>query len=154
MRRPLAIMLRPVNTEISAPIVNRPRPHTPALRKNAEAPLSKKNGMTGSAAPTAKAANELSAAAHGDPRDVGSSPSSSRASVSIAVSGLEMSQNSQRLYWTKDEVEGKLRMIMQKIHEQCLRYGKLENGNMDYVKGANIAGFVRVADAMLAEGHV
>ena len=72
----------------------------------------------------------------------------------VAVSGLEMSQNSQRLYWTKDEVEGKLRMIMQKIHDQCLRYGKLENGNMDYVKGANIAGFVRVADAMLAEGHV
>jgi len=72
----------------------------------------------------------------------------------VAVSGLEMSQNSQRLYWTKDEVESKLKMIMQKIHEQCLRYGKLENGNTDYVKGANIAGFVRVADAMLAEGHV
>jgi len=72
----------------------------------------------------------------------------------VAVSGLEMSQNSMRLSWTKDEVDGKLKMIMQKIHEQCLRYGKLENGNMDYVKGANIAGFVRVADAMLAEGHV
>jgi len=72
----------------------------------------------------------------------------------VAVSGLEMSQNSMRLSWTKDEVDSKLKLIMQKIHEQCLRHGKLENGNVDYVKGANIAGFVRVADAMLAEGHV
>jgi glutamate dehydrogenase (NADP+) len=58
------------------------------------------------------------------------------------------------LYWSKDEVESKLKFIMQRIHEQCLQHGKTETGEIDYVKGANIAGFVRVADAMLAEGHV
>lgn len=72
----------------------------------------------------------------------------------VAVSGLEMSQNSIRMYWTKEEVEGRLRVIMQNIHQQCRQYGKTSNGHVDYVKGANIAGFVRVADAMLAEGHV
>ncbi len=72
----------------------------------------------------------------------------------VATSGLEMSQNSLRLFWTREEVEARLRGIMQQIHEQCIRYGKNEDGSIDYVKGANIAGFVRVADAMLAEGHV
>ncbi len=72
----------------------------------------------------------------------------------VATSGLEMSQNSLRLSWTREEVEARLRVIMQQIHEQCIRYGKQEDGSIDYVKGANVAGFVRVADAMLAEGHV
>ncbi len=72
----------------------------------------------------------------------------------VATSGLEMTQNSIRLYWTRDEVEKRLSMIMHDIHQQCIRYGKTESGLIDYVKGANIAGFVRVADAMLAEGHV
>ncbi len=72
----------------------------------------------------------------------------------VATSGLEMSQNSIRLSWTREEVENKLRTIMKNIHEQCVKYGKKEDGTVDYVKGANIAGFVRVADAMLAEGHV
>jgi glutamate dehydrogenase (NADP+) len=72
----------------------------------------------------------------------------------VAVSGLEMSQNSIRMYWTKEEVEGRLTIIMQNIHQQCRQFGKTSNGFIDYVKGANIAGFVRVADAMLAEGHV
>ncbi len=72
----------------------------------------------------------------------------------VATSGLEMSQNSIRMYWTREEVEGRLRVIMQKIHEQCIKYGKNADGSIDYVKGANIGGFVRVADAMLAEGHV
>ncbi len=72
----------------------------------------------------------------------------------VAVSGLEMSQNSARLYWTREEVENRLKVIMQKIHDQCNQYGKDADGNIDYLKGANIAGFVRVADAMLAEGHV
>ena len=72
----------------------------------------------------------------------------------VATSGLEMSQNSIRLSWTREEVEHKLQMIMQSIHEQCMEHGKREDGTIDYVKGANIAGFVRVADAMLAEGHV
>ena len=65
-----------------------------------------------------------------------------------------MSQNSIRMYWTREEVEDRLRDIMQKIHKQCILYGKASDGNIDYVKGANIGGFVRVADAMLAEGHV
>ena len=72
----------------------------------------------------------------------------------VAVSGLEMTQNSMRTYWTREEVENRLRVIMEKIHEQCIQYGKNDDGSIDYVKGANIAGFVRVADAMLAEGHV
>ncbi len=72
----------------------------------------------------------------------------------VAVSGLEMSQNSARLYWTREEVESRLKVIMKKIHDQCSQFGKDANGNIDYLKGANIAGFIRVADAMLAEGHV
>ncbi|MGQ0740366.1 MAG: NADP-specific glutamate dehydrogenase [Bacteroidota bacterium] len=72
----------------------------------------------------------------------------------VAVSGLEMSQNSARLYWTREEVESRLKVIMQKIHDQCIQFGKNGDGTVDYLKGANIAGFVRVADAMLAEGHV
>jgi glutamate dehydrogenase (NADP+) len=72
----------------------------------------------------------------------------------VAVSGLEMSQNSIRLYWTKEEVESRLRIIMQRIHQQCLDFGKTDTSMIDYVKGANIAGFVRVANAMLEEGHV
>ena len=72
----------------------------------------------------------------------------------VAVSGLEMSQNSIRLYWTKEEVESRLRLIMQGIHQQCVDFGQTDTTMIDYVKGANIAGFVRVANAMLAEGHV
>ena len=72
----------------------------------------------------------------------------------VATSGLEMSQNSIRMQWTRQEVESRLQTIMQNIHEQCMRYGKKEDGSIDYVLGANIGGFVRVADAMLAEGHV
>jgi len=72
----------------------------------------------------------------------------------VATSGLEMSQNSIRLYWTREEVENRLKVIMRDIHEQCVQYGEKADGTIDYLKGANIAGFVRVADAMLAEGHV
>ena len=72
----------------------------------------------------------------------------------VATSGLEMTQNSMRLNWTREEVEKRLQVIMEKIHDQCIQYGKNEDGSIDYVKGANIAGFVRVADAMMAEGHV
>jgi len=72
----------------------------------------------------------------------------------VATSGLEMSQNSIRLYWTREEVENRLKVIMRSIHQQCMQFGKKEDGTIDYLKGANIAGFVRVADAMLAEGHV
>jgi glutamate dehydrogenase (NADP+) len=72
----------------------------------------------------------------------------------VAVSGLEMSQNSLRIAWSREEVEERLQKIMQHIHHECKQYGEEENGNIDYVKGANIGGFVRVADAMLAQGHV
>ncbi|MCK9800019.1 glutamate dehydrogenase [Pseudomonas chlororaphis] len=71
----------------------------------------------------------------------------------VAVSGLEMSQNAMRLLWTAGEVDTKLHAIMQSIHHACVHYGE-ENGRINYVKGANIAGFVKVADAMLAQGVV
>ena len=71
----------------------------------------------------------------------------------VATSGLEMSQNSLRLSWDRDEVDIKLKNIMKNIHDSCLKYGS--NGkSVDYVKGANIAGFVKVADAMLDQGIV
>jgi len=71
----------------------------------------------------------------------------------VATSGLEMSQNSQRLSWTREEVDKKLHGIMMAIHEQCVKYGK-EGKYIDYVKGANIGGFVKVADAMIDQGLV
>jgi glutamate dehydrogenase (NADP+) len=72
----------------------------------------------------------------------------------VAVSGLEMSQNSMRYSWTREEVDKKLHAIMQDIHETCVTYGKEEDGFVNYVNGANIGGFVKVADAMLAQGVV
>ena len=71
----------------------------------------------------------------------------------VATSGLEMSQNSLRINWTREEVDTKLKQIMQDIHSSCIEYGK-EGDYVDYVKGANIAGFVKVADAMLDQGVV
>ncbi|MCY1217201.1 NADP-specific glutamate dehydrogenase [compost metagenome] len=71
----------------------------------------------------------------------------------VATSGLEMSQNAMRLHWTAGEVDQRLHGIMQNIHHACVSYGE-ENGRINYVKGANIAGFVKVADAMLAQGVV
>jgi len=72
----------------------------------------------------------------------------------VATSGLEMSQNSLRILWTRDEVDERLKRIMSNIHKACIEYGKTEDGYVDYVRGANIAGFVKVADAMLAQGVV
>jgi glutamate dehydrogenase (NADP+) len=72
----------------------------------------------------------------------------------VATSGLEMTQNSLRYNWTREEVDKKLMEIMVDIHKSCIAYGKQEDGYVDYVKGANIAGFVKVADAMLAQGVV
>lgn len=69
----------------------------------------------------------------------------------VATSGLEMSQNSLRMSWTRDEVDEKLQRIMRAVHETCVQYGT-ENGSVNYIKGANIGGFVKVADAMLAHG--
>jgi len=72
----------------------------------------------------------------------------------VATSGLEMSQNSLRLSWSRKEVNDKLKVIMEDIHDSCVQYGENEDGSIDYIKGANIAGFVKVADAMLAQGVV
>ena len=71
----------------------------------------------------------------------------------VAVSGLEMAQNSLRYSWSRDEVDQKLKTIMGDIHDSCVSYGSEQN-YINYVKGANIAGFVKVADAMLAQGVV
>lgn len=72
----------------------------------------------------------------------------------VATSGLEMSQNSLRISWTREEVDERLKGIMTDIHDSCIEYGMEEGGFCNYVKGANIAGFVKVADAMLAQGVI
>ena len=72
----------------------------------------------------------------------------------VATSGLEMSQNSMRIKWTAEEVDAKLHSIMQNIHEVCIKYGTEEGGYINYVKGANIGGFMKVAEAMMAQGCV
>ncbi|UCH13222.1 MAG: NADP-specific glutamate dehydrogenase [Bacteroidales bacterium] len=72
----------------------------------------------------------------------------------VAVSGLEMTQNSMRLPWSREEVDNRLRMIMTNIHETCVKYGKDKSGFINYVIGANIGGFIKVADAMIAQGVV
>lgn len=82
------------------------------------------------------------------------SPGKASNAGGVATSGLEMSQNSLRYSWTAEEVDNRLHTIMNDIHEACLKYGTDEDGYTDYVKGANIAGFVKVADAMLAQGIV
>jgi glutamate dehydrogenase (NADP+) len=82
------------------------------------------------------------------------SPGKASNAGGVATSGLEMSQNSMRYSWTAKEVDDKLHSIMNDIHEACVTYGKDKDGFVDYVKGANIAGFVKVADAMLAQGIV
>jgi glutamate dehydrogenase (NADP+) len=72
----------------------------------------------------------------------------------VATSGLEMSQNAMRLSWTREEVDARLREIMKGIHDACLQYGRREDGSVSYSDGANIAGFAKVADAMLAQGVI
>ena len=72
----------------------------------------------------------------------------------VATSGLEMSQNSLRISWSREEVDSRLKDIMEDIHDSCVQYGEQEDGSIDYIKGANIAGFVKVADAMLAQGVI
>ena len=72
----------------------------------------------------------------------------------VATSGLEMSQNSMRLPWSREEVDAKLQQIMVNIHKTCVKYGMENDGTINYVKGANIGGFIKVADAMIAQGVV
>jgi len=81
------------------------------------------------------------------------SPGKASNAGGVATSGLEMSQNSLRLSWTREEVDTKLQNIMVDIHSTCVEYGK-EGAHTNYVKGANIGGFIKVANAMIAQGHV
>ena len=82
------------------------------------------------------------------------SPGKASNAGGVATSGLEMTQNSIRLKWTREEVDTNLRRIMTDIHEACVKYGTEEDGYVNYVKGANIAGFIKVAEAMMAQGLV
>ena len=72
----------------------------------------------------------------------------------VATSGLEMTQNASHISWSGEEVDQKLHFIMKSIHEQCVKYGTQPDGKVDYVKGANIAGFMKVATAMLEQGII
>jgi glutamate dehydrogenase/leucine dehydrogenase len=72
----------------------------------------------------------------------------------VATSGLEMTQNSMRLPWLREEVDSRLHTIMKNIHSTCVKYGRQDNGFINYVDGANIGGFVKVANAMIAQGVV
>ena len=72
----------------------------------------------------------------------------------VATSGLEMSQNAMHLHWTREEVDGRLHQIMHVIHAACVKHGKEAGGHVNYVRGANVAGFIKVADAMLDQGAV
>jgi len=72
----------------------------------------------------------------------------------VAVSGLEMSQNSSFENWSREQVDNRLQNIMKNIHSQCQEYGSNSSGRINYVKGANIAGFIKVADSMLDQGIV
>ncbi len=82
------------------------------------------------------------------------SPGKASNAGGVSTSGLEMTQNSLRYSWTREEVDSKLHQIMRDIHATCVEYGKREDGTTDYVLGANVGGFVKVADAMIAQGHV
>ncbi len=82
------------------------------------------------------------------------SPGKASNAGGVATSGLEMSQNSMRIKWTAEEVDGHLHRIMNDIHEACVKYGTEEDGYVNYVKGANIASFIKIADAMMAQGLV
>jgi glutamate dehydrogenase (NADP+) len=89
-------------------------------------------------------------------KTIGYAPGKAVNAGGVAVSGLEMSQNSMRISWPRDEVDARLKIIMEDIHDTCVNFGKIAgSGNkVDYVKGANIGGFVKVADAMMAQGVV
>jgi glutamate dehydrogenase (NADP+) len=80
------------------------------------------------------------------------SPGKASNAGGVSVSGLEMSQNSERLSWTSEEVDQRLHAIMENIHQNCVKYGTEADGYINYVKGANVAGFMKVAKAMMAQG--
>ncbi len=72
----------------------------------------------------------------------------------VATSGFEMSQNAMKLNWTAEEVDKKLHQVMKNIHESCVKYGLQDDGQVDYVKGANVAAFVKIADAIIDMGII
>ena len=82
------------------------------------------------------------------------SPGKASNAGGVATSGLEMTQNSIRYKWTAEKVDAELHRIMSDIHRACTEYGKCEDGYIDYVKGANLAGFIKVANAMVDQGLV
>ena len=82
------------------------------------------------------------------------SPGKASNAGGVATSGLEMSQNSMRQHWTAEEVDAHLNRIMKDIHQACIKYGRNPDGTVDYVKGANIAAFIKVAGAMMDQGLV
>ncbi|MBO4742976.1 MAG: glutamate dehydrogenase, partial [Bacteroidales bacterium] len=82
------------------------------------------------------------------------SPGKASNAGGVATSGLEMSQNSMRQHWTAEEVDSYLHRIMSDIHAACLKYGTQDDGTVNYVKGANLAGFIKVAGAMVDQGLV
>ncbi len=88
----------------------------------------------------------------GAAKDVLHAPSKAANAGGVAVSGLEMSQNSLRMQWSEAEIEDRLQKIMKEIHDDCVEYGTQKGGHVDYFKGANIAGFTKVANAMVAYG--
>ncbi len=82
------------------------------------------------------------------------SPGKASNAGGVATSGLEMTQNAEHLSWKGEEVDERLHHIMESIHEQCVKFGTQADGHVDYVKGANIAGFMKVATAMLEQGII
>ena len=118
-----------------------------------EARMLIKNGVI-AVAEGANMPTELDAAHEFQVNGVLYGPAKASNAGGVAVSGLEQSQNALRLSWTREEVDQKLKDIMTKIHEKCVAYGREPDGRINYVKGANIAGFVKVADAMMSYGAV
>jgi glutamate dehydrogenase (NADP+) len=87
-------------------------------------------------------------------KKVGYAPGKAANAGGVATSGLEMSQNSMKLSWSREEVDEKLKAIMSNIHENCVKYGTDKDGYINYVRGANVAGFIKVADAMIDQGVI
>ena len=96
----------------------------------------------------------LEAVRHFEKKNVIFAPGKASNAGGVATSGLEMTQNAMRYGWTSSEVDAKFKEIMKDIHTSCVKYGRNGHAKVNYVKGANIAGFVKVADAMLAQGAV
>ena len=119
----------------------------------ADAQILVKNGVK-AVAEGANMPTELAGMHHFQENSVLFGPAKAANAGGVAVSGLEQSQNSLRLSWSREEVDDRLQTIMRDIHHKCVSFGGRGNGKVDYVDGANIAGFVKVADAMLAYGIV